>query len=178
MHLDYAGLKGHSHPVEASSHSARHVQESEQHGALFGSGDVSYGGFWPYTPSTSHEDGPFPWSDDQGSQQMGHFSPTVHSAPPPAYSDMFPPPNAQAHDLSFGQYAQSSSQQFAMSLSNEHSPSFSLNNDLYSSPEGFNAAPQFPDLNIMPTTQPGIDGMSLQSFPNIVEDEDGMFHIE
>ena len=65
-----------------------------------------------------------------------------------------------------------------MLLSNEHSPSFSLNNDLYGSSEGFNAAHQFPDLSVMPTTQPGIDGMTLQSFPNIVEDEDGMFRIE
>jgi len=174
MHLNYAGSNGHPHPVEASR-SARRVQESEQHGAL---GDVSYGDFWPYASSASHEDRPFSWPGDQESQQMGHFPSTVHSALPPAYNDMLPPPNAQANDLSFGQYAQSSSQQFAMSLSNEHSPSFSLNNDLYGSPEGFDAASQFPDLNIMPTTQPSINGMSLQSFPNIVEDEDGMFHIE
>jgi hypothetical protein len=174
MHLDYAGSEGHSHPVNASS---RSVQKREQHGASFASGDVSYGGFWPYAPSAPHENEPFTWSGDQGSQQM-NFSPTEHSAPPPAYSNMLPPPDAQAHDFSFGQYAQSSSQEFPMLLSNEHSPSFSLNNDLYGSSEGFNAAHQFPDLSVMPTTQPAIDGMALQSFPNIVEDEDGMFRIE
>jgi hypothetical protein len=109
---------------------------------------------------------------------MDHFPPAVHSAARPAYGDLPPLPNTPAHDPSFAQFAQPSSQQYATSLSNERSPSFSLNNDLYGSPEDFHAAHQFTDLNITPTTLPGMEGMSLESFPNIVEDENGTFHIE
>jgi hypothetical protein len=87
-------------------------------------------------------------------------------------------PNTQARDPSFGQYVRPPPQHFATSISNEHSPSFGLNNDIYGPPNDFHAARQFTDFNVLPATHPNTEGLSLESFPNIVEDEDGMFHIE
>ena len=178
-HMNYAGSKGHPDLEAALFRPARYAEDNGQHSSSFDSGDVSFDGLWPYASSTMQEaDGSFPWLDGQASQQMGRFAPAMHPTQSLRMQPAYNPPNSQARGPSFGLYAQPSPQQFATTLSNGPSSSFGLNNEIYGSPNDFHAAHQFADLNTPQTAYAGTEGLSLESFPNIIEDEDGMFHIE
>ena len=171
-HLDYTELKSHTHP---QAQSAQHVQDM---GSFFGPGDVSYDGIWPYSsPASQAVEESFSWPGDQ---QMGHFLPDAQSTVPfhasPAHSHMAHL-HAQDHELSYNQFAQPSSQQFITPVSNEQSPPFALNSEFYNAPNDFYVARRFTDFNVQPTMHRSNEGI-LESFPNIVEDEDGMFHIK
>jgi hypothetical protein len=50
-----------------------------------------------------------------------------------------------------------------------------FNTDIYGSPTNFQVAHQSPDVDF-PQTLPTLEWLSQASFPDIIEDENGVFH--
>ena len=173
-HMNYPESFAYSHLPTPT----QYVEESEQSGSLFNSDAPQ--GFWSYgSPALQGEEGSLSHSDHETAQRMHHLSHAAQSALPlpllPAYDSMPPPPITPASDFSYGRYMQPSSEQYSPLVSNKHSPSLSPNNTPL---HDFHTAHQFIDFNDPPTMHPSGQGISLESFPNIVEDEDGRFRIE
>lgn len=151
------------------------MEGSGQLGALFDAKD----GIGPYdSPAFQGDYSSLLWSGDQSWQQPVHhmlMDPTAMLfQSPPITSDHVPGPvDALHHGFSLVQLPQPSPQQINAPLTNEHQ-TFDFNGHIYGSSNVAHTN-QFNDI-YFPHPSTGVT--SLDSFPNIVEDEDGILYFE
>lgn len=182
LHTNYPMPNLPSHMSGLPADSSPAIDGGTQQESIFNVEDATYDAFWPYPASAMLNGDELPWSADQSLQQQGQFASMAPFASSnqsafTAYDSSYQPATTQPTGLSFGQSTQPAPHQTTPFLSNEHQ-SFNTNQNIYGTSGDINAANLFENFHFPQTSYPNTDGMSMDSFPNIVQDEDGMFHLE
>lgn len=173
--IDYSVPSASPQNLEKLYDTSSHLGGGGELEALFDASDS----FWPYDSTAFHEnDLSLLWSGDQASQQPGQLTPMDHTAmlfpALPITSDNIPvPPDARHRTFPFTQLSQPSPEPIPTSSLNEYQ-AVEFIRHTYESPNDARATNQFTDFYF---PHPSVDAMSLDSFPNIVQDEDGLLHL-
>lgn len=136
-------------------------------------------GFGPYDSSAFQaNDLSLLWSGDQGSQkpeQLMPMDPTAMLLPPlPITSNSVHVPADNWHEaFPFTQLAQPSSEMMTTSSLNEHQ-AFDFTDQMYGALNDVHVTNQFTNFHF---PHPSVDAISLDTFPNIVQDEDGLLRL-
>lgn len=174
--MDHFVPSASSHSLEKMYDTSSHMGGSGQLEALFDPTD----GFWPYdSPALQENDLSLLWSGDQAYQQQEQLTPIDPTAmlfpALPIASDSMPVPADIRHRaFPVAQLPQPSPEPITTPSMIEHQ-AFDFIGHMYGSPNDAQAINQFPNFHF---PQPNVGATSLDSLPNIVQDENGLLHLE